>query len=114
MRPPCAAQCARVWLYGYSEDRQPLTQGQILEDISTDHALKTVTLEAHPHTSHGAGLHASIHPCKHASVMHKLCSEIMSSGREVRTDQYLFLFLKFISCVIPTIEYDHTISVDGL
>jgi ubiquitin-like-conjugating enzyme ATG3 len=87
---------------------------QVLEDISSDHALKTVTLEAHPHTSHGAGLHASIHPCKHASVMHKLCSEIMSSGREVRTDQYLFLFLKFISCVIPTIEYDHTISVDGL
>ena len=27
---------------------------------------------------------------------------------------FLFLFLKFISCVIPTIEYDHTISVDGL
>merc|ERR1719473_1055425 len=76
-------QCARVWLYGYSEDRQPLTSEQVLEDISSDHALKTVTLEAHPHTSH---------------------------GREVRTDQYLFLFLKFISCVIPTIEYDHTIS----
>merc|ERR1740139_1539692 len=65
-------------------------------------------------TSHGAGLHASIHPCKHASVMHKLCSEIASSGREVRAEQYLFLFLKFISCVIPTVEYDHTISVDGL
>ena len=107
-------QCARVWLYGYSEDRQPLTSEQVLEDISGDHALKTVTLEAHPHTAHGAGLHASIHPCKHASVMHKLCSELVASGREVRPDQYLFLFLKFISCVIPTIEYDHTISVDGL
>jgi len=107
-------QCARVWLYGYSEARQPLTSEQVLEDISSDHALKTVTLEAHPHTSHGAGLHASIHPCKHASVMHKLCSEIASSGREVRAEQYLFLFLKFISCVIPTVEYDHTISVDGL
>jgi len=107
-------QCARVWLYGYSEARLPLTSDQVLEDISSDHALKTVTLEAHPHTSHGAGLHASIHPCKHASVMHKLCSEISSSGREVRVEQYLFLFLKFISCVIPTVEYDHTISVDGL
>jgi len=107
-------QCARVWLYGYSEARLPLTSDQVLEDISSDHALKTVTLEAHPHTSHGAGLHASIHPCKHTSVMHKLCSEISSSGREVRVEQYLFLFLKFISCVIPTVEYDHTISVDGL
>jgi len=107
-------QCAHVWLYGYSESRQPLSSDQVLEDISSDHALKTVTLEAHPHMSHGAGLHVSIHPCKHASVMHKLCSEIIASGREVRTDQYLFLFLKFISCVIPTVEYDHTISVDGL
>ena len=44
-------QCARVWLYGYSESRQPLTQGQVLEDISVDHALKTVSLEAHPHIS---------------------------------------------------------------
>ena len=107
-------QCARIWLYGYSEERQPLTSEQVLEDISGDHALKTVTLEAHPHMTHGAGLHASIHPCKHASIMHKLCSEMVASGREVRPDQYLFLFLKFISCVIPTIEYDHTISVDGL
>jgi len=107
-------QCAHVWLYGYSEDRQPLTHEQVMEDISGDHALKTVTLEAHPHTSHGAGLHVSIHPCKHAPVMHKICSELISAGREVRPDQYMFLFLKFISCVIPTIEYDHTISVDGL
>ena len=46
--------------------------------------------------------------------MHKLCSEMLASGRECRPDQYLFLFLKFISCVIPTIEYDYTISFDGL
>jgi len=107
-------QCARVWLYGYTESRQPLTQEQILEDISADHALKTVTLEAHPHIASGAGLHASIHPCKHASVMQKLCSELKSSGRDVRADSYLFLFLKFISCVIPTVEYDYTLAVDGL
>lgn len=35
-------QCARVWLYGYSETRQPLSQPELLEDISADHALKTV------------------------------------------------------------------------
>ena len=49
-------QCARVWLYGYSEARQPLTQPQVLQDISVDHALKTVTLEAHPHSTHTQGL----------------------------------------------------------
>ncbi|KAL3903245.1 MAG: hypothetical protein SGPRY_011754 [Prymnesium sp.] len=75
-------QCARVWLYGYSESRQPLSQEEILEDISADHALKTVTLEAHPHITAGAGLHASIHPCKHAAVMKKLYDELANGGRE--------------------------------
>jgi ubiquitin-like-conjugating enzyme ATG3 len=103
-------QCARVWLYGYSEARQPLSQPEILQDISVDHALKTVTLEAHPHISTGAGLHASIHPCKHAQVMQKLTSELARAGREVRAEQYLFLFLKFISSVCPTIEYDYTLD----
>jgi len=107
-------QCGRVWLYGYSEIRQPLTQEEVLEDISADHAMKTVTLEAHPHISSGAGLHASIHPCKHTSVMQKLCAELVESGRECKPEQYFFLFLKFISCVIPTIEYDYTLAVDGL
>lgn len=106
-------QCARIWLRGYSEARQPLTQEQVLEDISAEHALKTVTMEAHPHIS-TAGFHASIHPCKHASVMHKLCAEMSSAGRSCRPEQYLFLFLKFISSVVPTIEYDYTLSVDGM
>ncbi len=80
-------QCGRVWLYGYTEARQPLTQGQILEDISTDHALKTVSLEAHPHVAAGAGLYASIHPCKHASVMQKLTSELRAAGKEPKPEQ---------------------------
>ena len=45
--------------------------------------------------------------------MKKLCSQLVEGGRECRMDQYLFLFLKFMSTVIPTIEYDHTISFDG-
>jgi len=32
------------------------------EDISQDHAHKTVTMEAHPHLS--GGLMASVHPCR--------------------------------------------------
>lgn len=39
-----------------------------------------VTLESHPHIAEGAGLHMSIHPCKHASVMHKLVDELALSG----------------------------------
>ena len=46
--------------------------------------------------------------------MLKLTQELVSAGRECRPEQYLFLFLKFISAICPTIEYDYTMSVDGL
>lgn len=42
--------------------------------------------------------------------MHKLTSELAAAGRECRAEQYLFLFLKFISAVCPTIEYDYTVE----
>lgn len=31
--------------------------------------------------------------------------------KEITVNQYLFLFLKFISSVIPTIEYDYSLSI---
>lgn len=101
-------QTPRMWLCGYDEMRQPLAPEQALEDVSHDHARKTVTVETHPHSSHTA---ASIHPCQHASVMMKLSEMLTSGGNEPRVDQYLFLFLKFIAVIIPTIEYDYTFAV---
>mmetsp|Transcript_23510 Transcript_23510/g.28437 ORF Transcript_23510/g.28437 Transcript_23510/m.28437 type:complete len:298 (+) Transcript_23510:258-1151(+) len=101
-------QTPRVWLYGYDEQRQPLPPQQALEDVSHDHARKTVTVDQHPHSSISA---ASIHPCQHASVMRKIIEVITVPGTEPRVDQYLFVFLKFIAAIIPTIEYDYTVSV---
>ncbi|KAI8824240.1 autophagocytosis protein [Fimicolochytrium jonesii] len=106
-------QTPRVWLFGYSEHRHPLTTSQIFEDISEDHAQKTVTIEPHPHENVSM---ASIHPCKHANVMKKIIDQMMEAGgdegRELRVDQYLLLFLKFVASVLPTIEYDYTTSMD--
>ncbi|KAJ1942062.1 E2-like enzyme, partial [Linderina pennispora] len=100
----------RVWLFGYDEQGSPLTARQIFEDISEDHARKTVTIETHPHLSLQM---ASIHPCKHAHVMRKIIERALESGRrEIRVDQYLVIFLKFMSSVLPTIEYDYTMSTD--
>jgi len=99
----------RVWLFGYDEHRQPLTPAQIMEDISADHANKTVTVEPHPFLGVA---HASIHPCKHASVMKKIVDQLAQGGDASKLDvkQYMFIFLKFISSVIPTIEYDYTMQ----
>jgi len=69
-------QTPRVWLLGYDENGTPLTTPQVFQDISADHALKTVTIEAFPHSSIQA---ASVHPCKHASVMKKVI-ERMNAG----------------------------------
>ncbi|KAG0447366.1 hypothetical protein HPP92_028357 [Vanilla planifolia] len=102
-------QTPRVWLTGYDESRIPLKPELVLEDVSQDHAHKTVTIEDHPHLQ---GKHASVHPCRHGAVMKKIIDVLMSRGVEPEVDKYLFLFLKFMASVIPTIEYDYTMDFD--
>ncbi|KAL9666106.1 hypothetical protein QQ045_000428 [Rhodiola kirilowii] len=102
-------QTPRVWLTGYDESRMLLQPELVLEDVSQDHARKTVTIEDHPHLP---GKHASVHPCRHGAVMKKIIDVLMSRGVEPEVDMYLFLFLKFVASVIPTIEYDYTMDFD--
>eukprot|EP00798_Chlamydomonas_sp_ICE-L_P017654 gene17654-24000_t len=85
-----------------------ITYDQILEDVSEEHARKTITVEIHPNLSITA---ASIHPCKHAEVMKKLVDNIIEAGKTFPIEHYLVLFLKFIASVVPTIQYDYTMSV---
>mmetsp|Transcript_23825 Transcript_23825/g.69781 ORF Transcript_23825/g.69781 Transcript_23825/m.69781 type:complete len:329 (-) Transcript_23825:49-1035(-) len=101
-------QTPRFWLFGYSEEGQPLSNQQVFEDIMPDYVKRTVTIDPHPHL----GIpHASVHPCKHANVMKQIVDSMCEGGAEPRTDQYLFIFLKFINSVVPTIEYDFTMEV---
>jgi ubiquitin-like-conjugating enzyme ATG3 len=96
----------RLWLSGYDENHKPLTIEQMYDDISEEHAKKTVTFEAHPHIP--GTLMASIHPCRHAELMKKLINIVAESGKELEVYSYLMVFLKFVQSVIPTIEYDYT------
>uniref|UniRef100_A0A2A4K951 Ubiquitin-like-conjugating enzyme ATG3 n=1 Tax=Heliothis virescens TaxID=7102 RepID=A0A2A4K951_HELVI len=99
-------QTPRLWLIGYDEDRTLLSVEQMYEDVSQDHAKKTVTMESHPHLS-GPSM-ASVHPCRHAEVMKKIIETVTESGGEMGVHSYLIVFLKFVQTVIPTIEYDFT------
>lgn len=99
----------RLWLSGYDENNKPLTIEQMYDDISEEHAKKTVTFEAHPHIP--GTLMASIHPCRHAEVMKKLINMVADSGKEMEVYNYLMIFLKFVQSVIPTIEYDYTRNI---
>jgi len=99
-------QTPRLWLTGYDENRKALTREETFQDISKDYAMKTVTLEAHPHLS--IPKMASIHPCKHAEVMKSIIATVTEGGGELGVHMYLIIFLKFVQSVIPTIDYDYT------
>jgi ubiquitin-like-conjugating enzyme ATG3 len=131
----------RICLSGYDEVGLPLTPEQMMQDVQQDYANKTAVIEEHPHLL-GGPPHVSIHPCRHAATMKRILDSIIeaseasvsggtvpsssaasdaasaaavASASSVPTptvDSYLFLFLKFIGSVVPTIEYDFTISVD--
>ncbi|RKP27764.1 autophagocytosis associated protein [Syncephalis pseudoplumigaleata] len=103
-------QTPRVWLFGYDEQRRPLTAAQIFEDISQEHARKTVTIDPHPHMDISL---ASVHPCKHAEVMRRIIERTAESGVELRVDYYMIIFLKFLSAILPTIDYDYTMAMEG-
>ncbi|KJF60489.1 autophagocytosis protein Aut1 [Coccidioides immitis RS] len=58
----------RLYLSGYLSPSEPLTPQLMMEDIVGDYKDKTVTLEDFPFYDGGVKM-ASVHPCKHASVM---------------------------------------------
>jgi ubiquitin-like-conjugating enzyme ATG3 len=61
----------RLYLSGYLSSSQPLPPHLMMEDIVGDYKDKTVTLEDFPYFSNNIKM-ASVHPCKHASVMKTL------------------------------------------
>lgn len=98
-------QTPRLWLVGYDENLKPLSIDEMYQDVSRDHAKKTVTMETHPHIP---TVMASVHPCRHAEVMKKIISFVEDGGRELQVFSYLIIFLKLVQSVIPTLEYDFT------
>jgi len=103
-------RCPRLWLSGYTALGAPLPMQAIMEDISTEYVDKTVTMENWPHMEGQSISMTSVHPCKHSHVMQTIIARQGERGDEVRVDQYLIIFLKFMGSVIPTIEHDNTMG----
>lgn len=101
-------QTPRLWLSGYDEFKRPLNTNQMYEDIMEDYAKKTATSETHPCL--GAP-QISIHPCNHAKMMKHFIDILSSNGSQAQVHHSLFVFLKFLSSVVPTIEYDFTVDL---
>ncbi|KAG5493454.1 hypothetical protein JIQ42_01821 [Leishmania sp. Namibia] len=109
-------QTPRMYLVGYASDHvTPLTTDQMKEDVYRSNYGKTVTIDPHPVLSIPC---ISIHPCRHAETMRSLMHRMQENyDRENANDDNaelfvfpthlaLLLFLKFISTVLPTIQYD--------
>lgn len=97
-------QTPRMWLNGFAETGNPLQLSEILQDISAEHAKKTVTVEQFPFEN---WIGASIHPCQHASAIKHLTRKIDCP----RVELYIIYFLKLMSSVIPQVSYDFSFQV---
>lgn len=60
------------WLF---QNYEPLSVEEIYDDISQDHAKKTVTMENHPNIP-GPPM-ASVHPCRYFTAHLFICSAIL-------------------------------------
>lgn len=74
----------RLYLSGYSGG-QPLAPHAMMEDIVGDYKDKTVTLEDFPFFANNVKM-ASVHPCKHASVMKTLLDRA-DAALKIRRDK---------------------------
>uniref|UniRef100_A0A7S4N5H6 Autophagy-related protein 3 n=1 Tax=Odontella aurita TaxID=265563 RepID=A0A7S4N5H6_9STRA len=120
-------QTPRVWMMGYDagDSSKPLTGDEMMQDVMSDYANRTVTVETHPHVP---GPHTSVHPCQHGAVMKTIVGNLIRAAEEKAAEaagagggaaevkppsveMYLFIFLKFVNSMIPTINYDFTMDV---
>lgn len=75
----------RLYLSGYLPNGQPLPPQSMMDDIVGDYKDKTVTLEDFPFFGNNVKM-ASVHPCKHASVMKTLLDRADAALR-IRRDK---------------------------
>jgi len=80
----------RLYLSGYTSNNTPLSPRLMMEDIVGDYKDKTVTLEDFPYFSNNIKM-ASVHPCKHASVMKTLLDRADAALKIRREKQRLGL-----------------------
>ena len=95
----------RVFFYGHDRNGSSLSDEEIAADVYYEYR-RVVSMEPMPHS--GSQM-MRIHPCQHAKAMHNVIKTLVESDPdyEPKVEHYLLVFLKIISCVIPTIEYDY-------
>ena len=98
----------RMWLMGYNEKGNPLTDDEMKEDVMPEYRNKTCTIEEQTCT----GIrNISVHPCRHSLLLKKMIKDFQNSGKKLEVEQSILLFLKFLQSVVPTVQYDFTMDI---
>ena len=98
----------RMWLMGYNENGNPLTDEEMKEDVMPEYRNKTCTIE--PQTCTGLR-NISVHPCRHSMLLKKMIQDFQNSGKKLEVHMSILLFLKFLQSVVPTVQYDFTMDI---
>ena len=97
-----------MWLMGYNENGNPLTDEEMKEDVMPEYRNKTCTIE--PQTCTGLR-NISVHPCRHSLLLKKMIQDFQNSGKKLEVHMSILLFLKFLQSVVPTVQYDFTMDI---
>ena len=98
----------RMWLMGYNENGNVLTDEEMKEDVMPEYRNKTCTIE--PQTCTGER-NISVHPCRHSLLLKKMIQDFQNSGKKLEVHMSILLFLKFLQSVVPTVQYDFTMDI---
>ena len=94
-----------------------------MQDVYSANREKTATIDPHPFVQAPC---ISIHPCRHAEMMKRTLDRLEDRFKSEQEDvpegerfpfifptyMALFVFLKFITAVVPTVGYDVTIDME--
>lgn len=129
----------KMYIVGFNNDGVPLSPNQMFQDISPDYRAKTATIEKAPFLTdttsvsihpckHATVMKVLMNRASAAARNKEITENISKLGiadnddeewedlshvpidSGVRVDQYLVVFLKFISSVTPGIEHDYTMD----
>ena len=89
------------------KDGTPISNEEIKLDIQREYIETTLTMEKFPFLEGGVTM-PTVHPCRHAAVLKTMSDSMVESGHQVKSHFALLIFLKFISGVIPYVEFDYT------
>lgn len=96
----------RMFFSATQEDGAPVSNDDIRLDIQREYLDKTLTIESFPYLENV--MMPTVHPCRHAAVLKTMSDSMTESGHKIESHFALLIFLKFITSVIPYVEFDNT------